>query len=164
MKSTQKIAETSLVSDFQLLPGGSCVAPEGDRFIVSRFSLPRTIYLRGLPDGPRTDDLRNLFAVATDEVQRICAVMICSPVTENYKALPHYELQCYSAASSYKFDDSPGVGRQAHYCEMVLNPFRYLPKGCFPADAQLSHNLKNGGYQGHSPGGAFAYFSRRGEK
>ena len=94
-QSNQNAAETSLVSDFQLLPGGSCVASEGEKGISRCFSLLRIICRRSLPDGPRTDGLRNLFAKAADNVRRITQAVICSFVSGSGKVPSPSRFACH---------------------------------------------------------------------
>ena len=54
------------------------------------------------PAGPRHARLRNLFALAADELRRSCAALCRSLVDENRSTPPHHELQSDSAATINK--------------------------------------------------------------
>ena len=107
------------------------MASEGDTGIERCFSLLRTILLGGLPDGPRTDGHRFLFATAADEVQRSCAVLNRSPVDETHSTRLHHELQTSLAAHTAK---SVSLAVRGAAAEVVRDESGTVPqplKGCY---------------------------------
>ena len=138
------------------------MASEGEEVFVSGFSHKTSSFV-GAPTGPRQVKHRNLFAEAADEVRRSCAVIKCSPVNETHRTPPHHELHSYSAATASKTVSLVVRGAAAEVGRDEFSTVPHIPNGCFLADALTSQRLKIG-VPGVSPGGAFAYFSRRGEK
>ena len=141
----------------------SCGMSEGDDVSVSSCSHQEPSSVSS-PAGPRHARHRNLLAKATDDVRRSCAVMNRSPVNDNSSTPPHHFQQCHSVAQTNKPVCPTVRGPAGEVARDGSDTVPQLPKDCLFFGRTDEHSPENNGVPGVSPGGAFAYFSRRGEK